>query len=69
MTYFYDQESKRLTRLLVLKDVVAEHLIHTEPCPLLMSQLNELEVLLTKLQSEVRAAQAMTRDAIHRGKE
>jgi hypothetical protein len=69
MSYFYDGESKQLTRLMVLKDLVSEHPIRTDPCPLLMTQLNELEVLLTKLQEQVRLMQKVTQGVMQRSKE
>lgn len=48
-----DEESLR-ARLLVLKDLVAEQDLHEKPCPLLATQLRDLDVLCARLHADVR---------------
>ena len=51
---FYASEEKALERMLLLRALVTEQDIHTTACPLLASQLNELEVVCLKLLTDVR---------------
>lgn len=52
--YFHGDEQKLRERLLMLKELVAEQNLHSEPCPLLAQQLTELGVLCKLLQADVR---------------
>jgi hypothetical protein len=52
--HFYSDEEKIRSRLLVLQELVGEQDLHARPCPLLAAQLNELEVLCSRLQAEAR---------------
>jgi len=47
-----DQERVN-ARLRVLKDLVATQSLHDSPCPLLLAQLNELNVFCSKLQEHI----------------
>lgn len=51
--YFHVEETTIYTELLLLKKLVSEQEIYDNPCPLLLCQLNELEVLLSLLQKRV----------------
>ena len=53
MAYFTISQEKTMRRLKVLQELLAERDLHAEPCPLLLAQLDELDVLLSKLASEV----------------
>lgn len=52
-THFNTDEDKILTRMLVLKDLIAAQPIHETPCELLLIQLNEMNVLCTMLQRNI----------------
>jgi hypothetical protein len=51
---FYMEEERLRSRVVVLKEMVAEQTLHDKPCKLLASQLNELEVLCGRLLTDTR---------------
>ena len=51
--YFRVEEARIHTELLLLKSLINEQLVHDDPCPLLLTQLNNLSVLLRFLQGRV----------------
>ena len=51
--HFNLKEEKLYKRLEVIKDLIAEQPCRDSPCPLLLAQLNDLEVLTFKLQSTI----------------
>lgn len=51
--YFHVEEKRIHTELLLLKSLINEQYVYEEPCPLLLSQLNNLKVLLTFLQGRI----------------
>lgn len=63
--HFYGDEEKLRERLLVLKELVSEQELHPRPCPLLAAQLNELDVLCGRLQSDVRKLAECVEKARH----
>lgn len=50
---FYIEEEKILARLIMLQSLISEHKLHQTPCPLLASQLNELDVLTKLMQRDI----------------
>jgi hypothetical protein len=54
MSRFYIDEEREYARLKMLKELVTEHELHPEPCRLLESQLDELEMLCERLAAYVR---------------
>lgn len=44
-------------------ELIAEQQLHEQPCPLLAAQLNELSVMCSKLQTEIRKLEQCVRDA------
>lgn len=61
--HFYLSEEKVRTRLLTVMELIAEQQLHEQPCPLLAAQLNELSVMCSKLQTEIRKLEQCVRDA------
>lgn len=52
---FTMQEEGRFERLKVFQTEIAEQQLRESPCPLLIAQLNEMEVMAEKLLASVRA--------------
>jgi hypothetical protein len=52
--YFRGNDEKTYTRLLHMQQCVQEQPLHSEPCPLLIRHLNELEVFGAKMLSLAR---------------
>jgi hypothetical protein len=52
--YFTDEELQAYTRILMMKDMVGEVVLSTNPCPLLLRQVSELKALLNFLAREVK---------------
>lgn len=59
-SYFYTDEEKLFARLLEMQRCVSEQTLHAVPCPLLVSQLNELEVFTEKLLEHTKKLKAIT---------
>lgn len=60
MSVFYSDDAKAMHRLLVLQDMLKEQDFYQAPCPLLMSQLTEAEVLVEKMRLQIIKMQAIT---------
>jgi hypothetical protein len=53
------EEEKILSRIRMLREMVAEASLHETPCPLQDSNLNDLSVLTERLTSQIRRLQLM----------
>lgn len=53
--YFHVNEAKIFDRLVMFKELVAEHPLCDGPCPLMATQLNELNVICKILLEDINA--------------
>jgi hypothetical protein len=51
--YFSSEEAEILTDLTTMRRWIKEQPLHSEPCPLLLNQLNELEVVANRFHAKV----------------
>ena len=51
--YFTVDEEREFDRLRLLRDMIADQEIQNVPCPLLVSQLSDLDTLLRKMQVSI----------------
>lgn len=62
--HFNSIEEKTLIRVLVLKDLITAQSIHESPCRLLLTQLNEMNVMCSILQRNITELMAITQKAV-----
>jgi hypothetical protein len=68
MAIFYSDERAKLSRLEVIRSLVAEQPLYAEPCVLLQNQLADLRVLTKKLLETIECVQQVTDEAIKRSR-
>lgn len=64
MSAFFTLEQERAyKRIKLLQEEIDDTELHNQPCPLLHSQLNEMMVLLERMQHHVRILHKLTKNS------
>lgn len=64
--HYYSNEEKTLRKLELIKELVGEQKLSDSPCPLMLSQLESLKVLLDKTDDLVRDMITFTKEHVEK---